>query len=184
MESVCSVPDALGLPPAHGVCAFVVYTFQALGCSSRNCLRLAQGDVHVPGLSHSGSGSRVLHKGTDSVGPAFCALPRFKQLRWPGAWRVWLLWLIASPVPAAQFSGCTMGAHSQVCRVSLLGSWSLAATLPADVNCPESQEVLVSNEACLQFSSACLSGVAIVPFWLWLPLPACLWQGMGRSTAS
>ena len=32
--------------------------------------------------------------------------------------------------------------------VSLLGSWFLAATLPADVNRPESQEVLVSNEVC------------------------------------
>ena len=40
----------------------------------------------------------------------------------------------ASPVPAAQFSGCTPGAPSQ-----------------ADVDHPESQEVLVSNEACLQF---------------------------------
>ena len=27
----------------------------------------------------------------------------------------WRLWLIASPDPAAQFSGCTMGAPSQVC---------------------------------------------------------------------
>ena len=32
--------------------------------------------MHFPGLSHSGSGTRVLHKGADSVGPAFCALPR------------------------------------------------------------------------------------------------------------
>ena len=32
------------------------------------------------------------------------------------------LHLITSPVPAAQFSGCTVGAPSQVCRVSLLGS--------------------------------------------------------------
>ena len=38
------------------------------------------------------------------------------------------------PVPAAWFSGCTTGASSQ-----------------ADVDHLESQEVLVSNEACLQF---------------------------------
>ena len=44
--------------------------------------------VQSPGLSCSGSGSRVLHKGTDLVGHAFCALPRSEQLRWPGAWRV------------------------------------------------------------------------------------------------
>ena len=55
-----------------------------------------------------------------------------------------------------------MGAPSQVCCVSLLGSWSLAATLPADVNGPESLEVLVSNEACLQFGDASL-GLRLPP---------------------
>ena len=45
-----------------------------------NCLTWALGCVHFPGLSRSGSGSRVLHKGADSVGPAFCALPRSEQL--------------------------------------------------------------------------------------------------------
>ena len=42
--------------------------------------------MHVPGLSCSDSGSRVLCKGIDSVGRAFCALPRSKQLRRPDAW--------------------------------------------------------------------------------------------------
>ena len=51
-----------------------------------NCLKWALGCVYFPSLSHSGSGSWVLHKGTDSVGPAFCALPRSEQLRRPGAW--------------------------------------------------------------------------------------------------
>ena len=51
-----------------------------------NCLNQALGCMHFPGLSHSGSGSQVLHKCTDSVGPVFCALPRLEQLRWPGAW--------------------------------------------------------------------------------------------------
>ena len=45
-----------------------------------NCPKWALGFVHSPGLSHSGSGSWVIHKGTDSVGPAFCALPRSEQL--------------------------------------------------------------------------------------------------------
>ena len=96
---------------------------------------------------------------------------------------VWRLRLITSPVPASRFSGCTTGTSSQVCHVSLLGSWSLAATFPADVNHPESQQVLVSNEACLQFGRGCLSGAAVAPFWLWLPLAACLQWGMGQSTA-
>ena len=51
-----------------------------------NCLRWALGCVHFPGLSCSGSGSQVLHKGTDSVGPSFYAFPRLEQLRQPGAW--------------------------------------------------------------------------------------------------
>ena len=51
-----------------------------------NCLRRALGCVHFPDLRHSGSGSQVLHKGTDSVGPTFCALPSLEQLRQPGAW--------------------------------------------------------------------------------------------------
>ena len=31
---------------------------------------------YLPGLSHSGSGTHVVLRGADSVGPAFCALPR------------------------------------------------------------------------------------------------------------
>ena len=53
-----------------------------------NCLKWALGWVHIPGLSCSGSGSQVLHKGTDSVGPEFCALPRSEQLRRLGAGQV------------------------------------------------------------------------------------------------
>jgi len=53
--------------------------------------------------------------------------------------------LITSPVMAAWFPGCTAKAPSQVCCVSPLGSWSLAATILADVNRPQSQEDLVSN---------------------------------------
>ena len=52
-----------GFAPAHGVCAFPVYTAQALGCSAGSCLRQALGCMHFPGLNCSGSGSRVLHKG-------------------------------------------------------------------------------------------------------------------------
>ena len=40
-----------------------------------NCLKWALGFVHFPGLSHSGSGSWVLHKDTDSVEPAFLPFP-------------------------------------------------------------------------------------------------------------
>ena len=70
-----------GFAPTRDVCAFPVYTAQALGCSARNCLMSALGCTHSPGLSRLGSGSRVLHKGADLVGPVFCAHPRSEQLR-------------------------------------------------------------------------------------------------------
>ena len=58
--------------------------------------------------------------------------------------------------------------------LSPLESWSLAATLPADVNCLESQEVLVSNwEPAHSLVEDAISGAEIAPFWLWLP-PICL----------
>ena len=70
-----------GPAPAHGAFALPVHTAQALGCSAGKRPRPALGCMHLPGLSHSGSGTRVVLRGADSVGPAFCALPRSKQLR-------------------------------------------------------------------------------------------------------
>ena len=125
LAHACSVSATLGLPP------LTVHTAQALGCSAGNCLRPALGCMHLPGLSCSGSGSQAVLRGADSLGPASCALPGPSS---SGVWRARSLRLIASPVPAAQFSGCTAGAPSQ-----------------ADGDCPEPQEVLVSKEACLQF---------------------------------
>ena len=63
-----------------GPAPLVVYTAQALGCSTGNRLRLALGCMHLPGLSSSGSGTQVVLRGADSVGPAFCAFPRSEQL--------------------------------------------------------------------------------------------------------
>ena len=75
-----------GPAPAHGACSLPAHTAQALGCSARNHPWLALGCLHLPGPRRSGSGTRVVLRGADSVGPAFCALPRSKQLRWPGVW--------------------------------------------------------------------------------------------------
>ena len=62
-----------------------------------NCLKQVLGCVYFPGLRHSGSGSRVLHKGTDSVRPAF---------------------LCPSQVQAAQATRGLASALSQVCDES------------------------------------------------------------------
>ena len=70
-----------GPAPAHGACSLPAHTAQALDCSTGNHLRPALGCLPLPGLNRSGSGTRVVLRGTDSVGPAFCALPRSEQLR-------------------------------------------------------------------------------------------------------
>ena len=59
-----------GSAPAHGACSLTAHTAQALGCSTRNHPWPALGCLHLPGPSHSGSGTRVVLRGADSVGPA------------------------------------------------------------------------------------------------------------------
>jgi len=86
--SAHSVWTTLGLSQVTAACAFPVYTAQASACSAGHCPKWALHFVHFPGLNHSGSGSRVVHKGTHSIGHAFCALPRSEQLRQPGAWQL------------------------------------------------------------------------------------------------
>ena len=125
------------------------------------CLSHNTGPVPTPRPATHGahsSGSRLLHQEPSEAGPGLHAPPRSKpfRLRHSGSpqrrrlggacvlcpprseqlsvWRARSLRLIASPVPAARFSGCTAGAPSQ-----------------ADGDCPEPQKVLVSKEACLQF---------------------------------
>ena len=101
-----------------------------------------------PGLSSLSD--RVLSKGT---------LPR------------WVECLITSLVSAAQFPGCTKRALSQVCCVSLLGSWSLTVILLVDVNHPGSQEDLVSNwEPAHSLVEDAISGAEIAPHLLALAL--------------
>ena len=52
-----------------------------VSCSTGNCPRQALGCMHLRGLSHSASGTRVVLRGSDSIGPAFCVLPSSEQLR-------------------------------------------------------------------------------------------------------
>ena len=70
-----------GPSPAHGASSLPAHTAQALGCSAGNHPWPALGCLHLPGLSRSGSGTWVVLRGADLVGPAFCALPRSEQLR-------------------------------------------------------------------------------------------------------
>ena len=178
----------LAVSQPHWVCprslrvCFHGLHFQALGCSARELSAVS------PGLGALPRSKPLRFR--------FLGTPQWHRLGWacvlcPSQVRAvqvtrcvastvsprWRVRLITSCVPATWFSGWLWARFSQVCRVSLLGSWSLAATLLADVNLPESQEVFVSNGACLQFGRGCLCGAAIAPFQLWLPptpTPACL----------
>ena len=112
----------------HGTCAFPGYTSQALGCSAGTCQRRALDCAHFPCLSRSGSGSRGFLPQRRKLGWACVLCP--SQVRAAQVTRrlastatpSWGVRLIGSPKPAARFSGCTTGAPSQVCRVSLLRS--------------------------------------------------------------
>ena len=88
-----------------------------------------------------------LHKAQTQVCCAFCALPRSKQLRQPGAWQAhcpgWAMHLMHLPSPSCPISllhekGTMPGV---LCFSS--GSWSQTVTLPASVNCPGSKEDVV-----------------------------------------
>ena len=54
-----------GPTPTHGACALPAHSAQALVCSTGNRLRPALGCMHLPGLSLSGSGTRVVLRGAD-----------------------------------------------------------------------------------------------------------------------
>ena len=93
--------------------------------------------VHFPGLSRSGSGSRVFHKSADSVQPAFCAFPGQSS---SGSQELDELTLPRCRVP---YPLCGPSFSFQACQsvrlASVLGSWTLAVTLQANVDHPESQ---------------------------------------------
>ena len=112
-----------GFAPLTGVCAFPVYTAQAPGCSiwSGPCVAC-------------GSSFLVFHKSADSVAPAFCAFPGRSS---------------SGSQELAQRTLPRCGAPSRLCGPSLsfrqrrsgVCTLCLAATLPVDVDHPESQEV-------------------------------------------
>ena len=116
----------LGLPPLTA-CVLSRSTLVSLQVALRgNSLKQALGCMHFPGLSHSGSGSQVLHKGTESVEPGFVPFPGpsssgdqvLGELTLPARRCI----LSPSLVPAPRFPGCTVGAPPQMCRESPLGA--------------------------------------------------------------
>ena len=106
----------IGFSPAHGCLCF-----PRLHCSGFSLLyrKWALSCMHFPGLRHSGSGSQVLHKGPESVGPAFCAFP----IPAVQTTRSLMNTLCLGVVPYSLHGpSLTFRCASQVCLVSLLGS--------------------------------------------------------------
>ena len=65
-----------GPAPAHCACALPAHAAQALGCSAGNHPMPALGCMHFPGLSRSGSGTRVDLRGLHRLGLRFVLFPR------------------------------------------------------------------------------------------------------------
>ena len=119
---VLAVTGHTGFAPAHGVCAFKVYTAQAPGFSAWQLSKAGPGLCVLPRskpLRFRFLGTPQRH----SVGPVFCALPRSEQFRRPGACRAHTPhgWRILSP-PLSQplgFLGVQRECHLR-CAVCLL----------------------------------------------------------------
>ena len=79
--TTCSVWTTLGLPQLTVPMLSLSTLLRLQVALKGNCPKPALGCVFFPGLSCSGSGSRVLHKDTDSVGLVFCVLPSSEELR-------------------------------------------------------------------------------------------------------
>ena len=98
------------LKPAHRVGAFLIYTTQAPGCSAGVLSKAGARLCALPTSKLLRLESQVLHKGTDSVGPAFCALPWYEhsgdQVLGERTLSKWAVHLITSLVPATPFAGC------------------------------------------------------------------------------
>ena len=180
-----------GFAPALGMCAFLVYTTEAPGCSAGELSKAGPGLCALPRskpLRFRFLGTPQKHR---LVGPAFCALPRSEQLRQPGAWRVYSpqvgrcilsppwSWPLSFPV----LSGST------VSGVPCVSSGELISGCDPPGGCQPSRIPGRLGEqlgACSQFDRGCCLWGRICPFpsvsgW---HLPASLpLAGMGQSTA-
>ena len=147
--------------------------FPRLHCSGsrllcRNCLMRALGGMHFPGLSHSGSDSRVLHKGADLVG---------RRLGWTYALCPSQVW----ETQVASFLGVQWACLLRCAMCLFWGAdlWLWHSQGMSTIRNPIPW--MARKSASSLVDDASLGPIA--PFSLWLPLPACLWQGKNQSTA-
>ena len=157
--------------PAHGACALRPSTLLRLQAALQGAgpeLRA----VPIFGSSTKAQTRLGLRSVPSPAGAALAARSLTGALS-PGAMR------LTPSVGPASVSTRTGSAR----LVSVLWSWSLAATFPVDVNHPGAQEVFGQKlEACLQFGRGYHIWGCVCPFPF--PTASCLQQGMGRSAAS
>ena len=139
--------------------------------------------MHFPGLSCSGSGSRVLHRGADLVGPAFCPLPG------PSSSSDQMLGEHTLPGVGASYHLPGLSVHLRCPMCLLWGAdlWLRPSWWMSIVQDPG--KTSVSNwELARSFVEDAVSGAEIAPFWLWLS-PACLsasgggWAGLQPASS-
>ena len=124
---VLAVSGPYWVVPANSVCAFLVYTAQAPGCSAGELSKAGPGLHALPRskpFRFSFSGTPQRHR----LGWACILCPSHVQEAQltkclasalsPGG----AVHLITSPIPATRFPGCAARELSQVCCVSPLGS--------------------------------------------------------------
>ena len=176
--SAHSVWATLGLPPAHSVYAFLVYTAQAPGCSAGDLSKAGPGLHAHPRSKPFRFSSQVLHKGADSVGPVCCTTLSGDQVRGARALSSWGGMAYRLPRPSCSVSWVRSG--STVSGVLCVSSGELISGCDPPGRCQPSRipgRLDLQLGACSQFGSGCL-----LPSWLWL-LPACL-AASGEGWAS
>ena len=139
--------DHTGFAPAHGTCAFPVYTAQGPGSSERQLTKAGRALHAFPRskllrFRFFGTLQRHRHSWASVLCPYQVQAARATRCLVNTLCQVCL---ITSLVPATRFPGCAARAISLVYCVSLLGSCFQAVTILADVKHPGSQEDLVSN---------------------------------------
>ena len=160
--------------------------FPCLHCSGSRLLyrERALSCVHFPGLSRSRSGSWVLHKGTDSVGPVFCAFPcpsssGSQELEE----RTLLRCSVTYPLPIpASVSGCAQSGAPCVSSGELI-SWLWPSWQMSTIQNLRKSLVRNWKPVCTLVGDA-ISGAKFAPFWLWLAPASTLSPAFGRGWAS
>ena len=174
-----------GFAPTHGVCAFLVYTAQAPGCSAGE-------------LSKAGPGLRALPRSKPlrfrfSGTPQRCRLgwacvlcpPRSVWLWWPGAWWAhspsWAESLITSPSQPLGFPSAPQE-HCLRCAVCLLwgaGLWLRPSWWMSTIQDPRKTWLATGGLLTVWWRMPSLGLRLPLALWLWLS-PACL-SASGRG---